>query len=119
MGNGQTNQMGPSSILAYRKQYNEYHGSKLGVIFFNLEKLFPCTTKIPVCRLLPFEDDGFLAGRAILQSTDGGNNFVIFGKNVRTFGFGIQGCSILHGNNGCFPAWYHRMLVCYLPRTCL
>ena len=120
LGNGTIDRT--SKMLAYRKTFNGYHNTGLGTIFFNLEALFPCAgsaTPLPICRLLPLEDDGFLQGRTILEAADSGNNFRIFGNRVNTYGFAIKGCSLLNGINGCLPLWFNRALACYLPQKCL
>lgn len=87
----------------------------------NLEKLHPCAGEghIPLCQLLPLDGDGFLKGKAIIEETDVGNNFNIFGANVATYGFVVQGCPKLNAANGCLSRSYQTILACYLPRRCL
>lgn len=119
IGNGLTNTK--SKLMAYFKKYSsDYHKSGLGAIFINLEKLYPCASSvIPVCGLLSYEQDGFVKGKAVIESSDIGNNLKVFGTQVKTYGFAFQGCSTLNGAGGCLPTYYERVLACYLPRSCL
>ena len=90
-----------------------------GAIFVNLEKLFPCANGIPLCRLFPYEDDGFRKGKALIETADSGNTLQIFGgNNNKTYGFAFTGCPVLNGANGCLPSGWQRILVCYLPNSC-
>lgn len=117
VGNGLSDKT--SQILAYRKKYSDKEKSELGIIFVNLEKLYPCAkTARPVCRLLPYDDDGFVKGKPVIEAEDFGNDMKIFGKNVNTYGFGFQSCKILNGGGGCLPKFYDRILACYLPKSC-
>ena len=120
IGNGQTART--STILAYRPRYYDHHQSRLGAVFLNLEKLFPCAGKgglVPVCSRFTQEEDGFLRGRSIIEAADGGNNFKIFGTNIKTYGFVFQGCSYLNGNYACLPNWLATVVTCFVPRACL
>ena len=76
---------------------------------------------MPLCHLLPYEDDGFRKGKAIIEATDGGNNLNIFGNtgSIRTYGFAFTGCAVLNGANGCLSSSWERVLACYLPYSCL
>ena len=120
IGNGQTPTT--SSILAYRPRYYDAHQSRLGAVFLNLEKLFPCAGKdglVPVCSKFTQEEDGFLRGKAIIETADAGNTLKIFGTSIKTYGFVFQGCSYLNGNNGCLPNWLTTVVTCFVPRACL
>ena len=117
IGNGQADQT--SDLLAYRKQFSDYHGSGLGAVFFNLQKLFPCvTSNIPMCHLYPNDDEGFRKGKALIEVSDW-NNIHVFGSSVKTYGFTFTDCPVLDGANGCLSTYFDRVLVCYLPRSCL
>ena len=111
-----------SSILAYRPRYNGFHRSRLGAVFLNLERLFPCAGKtglVPVCRRFTQEEDGFFKGRAIIEAADIGNNMRIFGRNIKTYGFVFERCSFLSGRFGCLPTHFQTVVTCFLPRSCL
>lgn len=110
-----------STFLAYRPRYVSFHrGSKLGAIFVNLNRLYPCSKVQPLCRSLTFEEDGFLRGKAIIEAADSGNNMKIFSTKTRTRTYGqvFQGCSTLTGNGGCLPKWHEQVIACHLPRAC-
>ena len=117
IGNGQADQT--SDLLAYRKQFNDQHGSGLGAVFINLQKLFPCVpNNIPMCHLYPNDDEGFRKGKALIEVSDW-SNIRVFGSNVKTYGFTITDCPVLDGADGCLSTYFDRVLVCYLPRGCL
>ena len=120
IGNGATSRT--SSILAYRPRYNDHHSTRFGAVFLNLEKLFSCAGKdglVPVCGRFTQEEDGFYKGRTIAEAADGGNNFNIFGTNIKTYGFVFSYCYTLNGQSGCLPNWFATVITCYLPRACL
>ena len=120
IGNGQTSKT--SSILGYRRRYNDYHSTRFGAVFLNLEKLFPCAGKnglIPVCRRFTQEEDGFYKGKSILEAADGGNTMRIFGTRIKTYGFVFEQCSYLNGRYGCLPNYFETVVTCFLPRACL
>ena len=120
IGNGQRSRT--SSILAYRPRYSDFHQTRLGAVFLNLERLFPCAGKgglVPVCRTFTQEEDGFYKGRSIIDAADIGNNMRIFGSNIKTYGFALQGCSYLSGQNACLPNWFTTVVTCFVPRACL
>ena len=120
IGNGQT--AITSSILAYRPRYNDYHVTRFGAVFLNLERLFPCAGKtglVPVCRRFTQEEDGFFKGRTITEAADIGNNMRIFGRDIKTYGFVFDRCSILSGRFGCLPTHFQTIVTCFLPRSCL
>ena len=121
IGNGGTSKT--STILAYRPSYKDYHNTKLGAIFLNLEKLFPCAANsniiVPVCSRFTQEEDGFFKGKTIAEAADGGNNMKIFGTNIKTYGFVIEDCPTLSGAHGCLPKWFQTVVMCLLPRYCL
>ena len=106
-----------NNIIAYRPHYNDHHNSNLAILFFNLEAAFPCLGGMPICSLFPFEEDGFLRGKPIIQAADTGNNFRIFRRypSVKTFGFGFAGCSTFASS--CVPNNFELSLVCLLPRS--
>ena len=117
IGNGKRSKTG--RYLAYRPKFRGYHHTRLGAIFVNLNRLFPCakSARVP-CRRFTNEEDGFLKGRAIIEAADAGNNFRAFGKHVDTYGIAFQGCPYLNGANGCLPRWFHTTIACLLPRSC-
>ena len=121
IGSGEKNVSGDNRILAYRRDYRDAHDSgMLAGLFLNLDELFPCAGPImPLCSRSTYEEDGFLQGKAILQASDIGNDFTVFGSGIFTFGIAIQGCSVLNGINGCLPSFFATTIVCLLPRSCL
>ena len=109
-----------NNLLAYRPRYNDLHNSNLAGIFINLEGVFPCivplTNLFPIiCHLSSGEEDGFRGGKALIGSSDRGNNFNMFGSTNFTYGIAVQGCPEL--NNTCFPTFLEISVVCYLPRA--
>ena len=118
IGNGGSNTNSQLGYMRYRQNYADYHGTYLAGLFFNLERLFPCAARRakqrPVCRMFTLEEDGFLKGKAIIEKADSGNNFVIFGSNIDTYGFAIQGCKYM--NTNCLPSYFETVITCYLPR---
>ena len=120
IGKGQTART--STVLAYRPMYRGYHNTRLGAVFLNLEKLFPCAAKagiVPVCRRFTREEDGFLRGKTITEAADVGNHMKIFGTNINTYGFVFEACPYLNGVNGCLPSFFNTAVTCFLPRSCL
>lgn len=108
-------------VLAYRPKYNDYHKSYLAGLFVNLEKLFPCiasSSYAPVCSRFTYEEDGFFKGKSILQASDGGNNFKVFGNSIATYGMAISGCPVINGKDGCLPTYAETTITCLLPRSC-
>ena len=117
MGNGRASKTG--RYIAYRPRFSGHHHSRLGAIFVNLNRLFPCARSTQVlCRRFTIEEDGFLKGRSVIEAADFGNNFRAFGNNVDTYGIAFQGCPYLNGVNGCLPSWFHTTIACLLPRSC-
>ncbi|XP_019853143.1 PREDICTED: uncharacterized protein LOC109582705 [Amphimedon queenslandica] len=117
IGNGRRSKTGP--YMAYRPKFRGYHSTRLGAIFVNLNRLFPCARSTRVsCRRFTIEEDGFLKGKAIIEAADLGNHFRAFGTNVDTYGIAFQGCRYLNGANGCLPKWFHTTIACLLPRSC-
>ena len=117
IGNGASATNSPLGYMRYRPNYADFHKSYLAGLFFNLEHLFPCARRSrqrPVCRMFTLEEDGFLKGKAIIEKADSGNNFVIFGSNIDTYGFAIQGCKTM--NSYCLPSYFETVITCYLPR---
>ena len=107
------------NVVAYRPNYNDAHRSNLGILFINLQALYPCLNGgniHPACGILTSEEDGFLRGRSIIQAADIGNNFRIFSStaNFETFGFGFSGCTTFVGT--CVSG-FELNLVCLLPRN--
>ncbi|XP_019853127.1 PREDICTED: uncharacterized protein LOC109582697 [Amphimedon queenslandica] len=117
MGNGRRSKTG--RYLAYRPRFRGYHYTRLGAIFVNLNRLFPCARSTRIsCRRFTIEEDGFLKGKAIIEAADLGNHFRVFGRHVDTYGLAFQGCCYLNGANGCLPRWFHTTIACLLPRSC-
>lgn len=105
--------------VAYRPNFRDAHNSNLGVVFINLQAVFPCLSGSnlhPTCSLFTSESDGFRGGMPFLQAADIGNNFRIFSSttNFETFGFAVQGCSTFVGS--CVDN-LELSLVCILPRN--
>jgi hypothetical protein len=108
-----------NNLLAYRPNYNDGHaGSNLGVIFLNLNGIFPCVppaTHIP-CGIVALEEDGFNGGQVFIQAVDRGNDFHIFSssQNLFTYGIAVQGCPQL--TTSCWPTYLEKGITCQLPR---
>ena len=109
-----------NNLLAYQPNYDDFHSgnSNLGVVFLNLNGIFPCVpseTRIP-CGVLSLEGDAFSNGRVFLQAIDRGNNFRIFSstENLYTYGMAVQDCPQLTAS--CWPAYVERGITCQLPR---
>ena len=116
IGHGRSSKTG--RYLAYRPRYRDYHHTKLGAVFLNLDKLFPCANRIrPFCRRFTSEEDGFFKGKAIIEAADSGNNFGMFGR-ANVYGMTFQGCRYLSGHKGCLPRWFETIIACFLPRCC-
>ena len=116
IGQGRASKTG--KYLAYRPMYNDYHHTKLGAVFLNLDRIFPCAKSAhPFCRRFTSEEDGFFNGKAIIEVADHGNNFKVFG-GTDTYGMAFQGCGYLDGQNGCLPTWFSTTIACFLPRSC-
>ena len=116
IGQGRASKTG--RYLAYRPRYHDYHHTKLGAVFLNLDRIFPCARSAhPFCRRFTTEEDGFLRGKAIIEAADYGNNFRVFG-GTDTYGMAFQGCGYLDGHNGCLPIWFQTIIACFLPRSC-
>ena len=109
-----------NNLFAYRPRYQDAYNSGLGVIFVNLEGVFPCLEPLvnynPICRTYSEEEDGFRNGKAIIDSGDSGNHFQIFSNTsyIPTYGIAIQQCPEL--NTTCFPTYLSLAIACYLPR---
>lgn len=115
---GRKSVFGKKKILAYMPKYRDHHKSGLAALFLNLEKLFPCSRGNVVCSRSTYEEDGFLKGKTLLQASDIGNNFRIFGKNVATYGMAISGCGIMNKRYGCYFDWFQTTITCLLPPSC-
>lgn len=112
-----------NNLLAYRPDFQDRHdsgGLQLGVIFLNLNGIFPCVPSgvhIP-CGLVTMEEDGFFGGRYFVQAADSGNHIQIFGFTepdfVFTYGLAVQGCSQLTAD--CWPSYADKGVTCQLPR---
>ena len=104
-----------NKLLAYRPRY-----SGLGVLFFNIEAIFPCinnsSSYFPMCGRLTLEEDGFFNGRSFIEAGDGGNHFRIFSttENIKTYGIAVEGCPEL--NTTCWPGYAGISVFCLLPR---
>ena len=105
-----------NNLLAYRPRYSDVHGSNLACIFLNAKKL---TCGSTMCKILPYEEDGFNKGKAIIEAGDSGNNFKVFHStaNIPTYGFAIEKCPEMNLN--CLPHWYAVNIVCYVSRDCV
>ena len=110
-----------STLLAYRPNYRDVHGSNLGALFFNIAGIWPCLqpvvgTYIPMCHLLSAEEDGFRDGKVIIPTGDRGTALRIFSstQTLPTFGIAVQDCPQLT------PACLHNgidiVVSCQLPR---
>ena len=114
-----TSSTSTNNLLAYRPNYSDSQTSRLGVIFVNIEEVFPCVAGTPeyypVCKTFTNDEDGLRNGRAIVDAADCGNNILIFGSNSAVFAFAITGCSTM--NTGCFPIYADYSIVCLLPRS--
>ena len=121
IGNGQTART--STMLAYRPNYNGHDHTRLGAVFLNLVKLFPCarTGIVPVCRRFTQDEDGFYKGKTIAEAADIGNNMRIFSttKYINTYGFVFEACPYLNGVNSCLSTYFETVVTCFLPRSCL
>ena len=64
---------------------------KLGAVFINLDKLFPCAKlgNVSACKKFTQEEDGFFKGKTITEASDQGNNFNFFG-NAKTYGLFLK-----------------------------
>jgi hypothetical protein len=106
-----------STLIAYRPNYNDYHNSGLGAVFFNIQKIFTCTSGIrdyePVCSVFTREEEGFRKGNAFIAAADIGNNMDIFGGNS-VVAVAIQNCSEF--TTDCFSSYLQSEVVCMLPR---
>ena len=106
-----------STYLAYRPNYNDFHGSGLAGMFINTGAIFPCAPNVsPICRIFTKEEDGFNKGHVFIESGDGGNNFQIFSTStyMPTYGFAIKGCTQMDPT--CLPVSYTFFIICFLPR---
>ena len=122
ISNPALNRTSSDNLLAYRPNYNDNHAgnSNLGVIFLNLNGIFPCVppeTRIP-CGIVALEEDAFSGGQVFIQAIDRGNNFRIFSslQNLYTYGIAVtrQGCSQL--TTSCWPSYVEKGITCQLPR---
>ena len=103
-----------NNLLAYRP-----HFRGLGVLFLNLEAIFPCinsSSHFPSCGRLTFEEDGFFNGRSFIEAADAGNQFRIFSttENIKTYGIAVEECPELNAN--CWPGYAGISVFCLLPR---
>ena len=109
-----------NNLLAYRPRYNDFHTSGLAVVFVNIDGIFPCLTGppgyAPICKLFTHEEDGFRNGRALIDASDGGNDFRVFGgTTTATYGFAFANCPEM--TTSCFPLSTEHSIVCLLPRN--
>lgn len=108
------------NLVAYRPRLSAGHGSRLGVLLFNIHGIFPClnlTRGFPaICTRYTLDEDGFLGGRPFIEAADGGNNWRIFSttENIVTYGIGLKGCPEL--NRACLPNYAAFAVSCLLPR---
>ena len=103
----------PKRMMYYAPRFRDYHNSKLAIVAFNMEKIFPCLAGkrvLPVCRLFTAEEDGFRNGRPIIEAADGGNNFQMFNQRP-VYAFAIKGCQ-----ESCVPEYMEKTITCMLPR---
>ena len=112
---------GTNNLFAYRPSFRDLHGSTLGALFFNMLGIFPCLREAHMtsavhlpCFLTTAEEDGFNNGRSLLQASDVGNGFIIFGSQTLTYGLAIQNCTEL--NEDCLPRSFQIQIACFLPR---
>ena len=109
----------PTNLFSYRPMFSGNHRSELGVMFINIEAIFPCVANTDynaICRTFTDEDDGFRGGRAIIDSGDDGNTFSVFSFFTEQYGFAFQGCPTF--NTTCFPSFHSFNIVCHLPASC-
>ena len=105
-----------NNLLAYRPSFADWHTSGLAAIFVNIQGIFPCLSKPPICKIFTYEDDGFRNGHAIIEGGDGSTDFGdAFGNNIPTFAFAFSGCPTM--SNDCFPTYWECSIVCLLPRN--
>ena len=106
-----------STILAYKPQYNDFHGTKLTTLFVNIKEVFPCLNALtyyePVCSIFTREEDGFRKGRAFIEAGDSRNDFKIF-SGKPAWGITVQDCPEFINN--CFSHWLQFEVVCMLPQ---
>ena len=108
------------NLLAYRPNYTNAHNSSLGVVFLNLNGIFPCiprATRYLPCGLVSVEEDGsFFGGRSKLQTADRGNNIKVFSstEQLYTHGLAIEGCPQL--TSSCWPTNADVGVTYQLPR---
>ena len=110
-----------STLLAYRPNYRDVHGSNLGALFFNIAGIWPCLqpvvgTYIPMCHLLSAEEDGFRDGKVIIPTGDRGTALRIFSSTqaLPTFGIAVQDCPQL--TSACLHNGVDIVISCQLPR---
>ena len=111
-----------NNLLAYRPNYNDVHaGSNLGVVFLNIEGIFPCINHLSPealvpCGVLALEEDGFVGGQVFIQAMDRGSHFRIFStsREFYTYGIAVKGCSQL--TTSCWPHLVEKGITCQLPR---
>ena len=105
--------------MAYRPRYADNHNSGVGVLFLNMEEIFPClksASRNLMCGRITNEEDGFFRGKSFLQAADSGNNFRIFSStdNIYTYGLAVEGCAEF--TSECFPDYAEVTVFCLLPR---
>lgn len=109
-----------NNLVAYRPQFIDVHESNLGVLFLNMEGIFPCISSVsyyvPTCGILTREEDGFFQGRLFIQAADSGTNFRVFNSmaDIKTYGLAVQGCPEI--NSSCLPSYASITIFCLLPR---
>lgn len=109
-----------NNLFAYRPRFLDYHRSNLGVLFLNIEEIFPCikssSSYNPTCGILTREEDGFFRGRPFIQAADGGNSFRVFSStaDIKTYGLAIQGCPEI--TSSCWRSYASISIFCLLPR---
>ena len=103
-------------MMYYSPRFRDHHNSKLAIVAFNMEKIFPCIAGkrvMPMCRMYTGEEDGFRMGRPIIEAGDTGNHFRMFRRRP-VYGFAIQGCPYL--TRHCMPEYWQTTISCMLPR---
>ena len=112
-----------NNLIAYRPRFqprNPSLQSQLGVLFFNIDGIFPCVKSIqsytPTCGLLTGDSNAFNQGRSFIQAADNGYNFPVFSstENIKTYGIAVAGCPEL--TDACWPEYTSLTIFCLLPR---
>ena len=102
-----------NNLLAYRPNYQN---NGMGVVFLNLDGIFPCASvSHPLCGLVTVDEDGFFG--SFVQASDAENNH-IFSSDPTTlvsiYALALEGCPQL--NSQCWPNLGDVAVMCQLPR---